>query len=601
MNIDKIRNIGLDKLVTQVYDFDGLTTDELMCKFAQKINIIIEHFNYLDKTVQNKIENINLKLEYLTDQGLDEQVSKTLRELIDNGTFGNLINQTLFKDINKKVDDVKTEVDVERKRIDAFTSLTEGSTTGDAELIDIRIANNGIKYTNAGSSVREQVKNLENGGINDNSINPIKTSFITNNSLFYKSRHIWQTSEQSSYGTSDIIVENLSLKKPLYIKIGNSDCVDKATCVAVVKAYSNDYQNGETECGSTTINSTQLGEYVTLPNNDWTIHKVIISLYSSFETIIEAGTITTVTDIVLKDDNNEVEYTLNNIKVNKTDIVDNEYTIVTVKADGTGDFTNPLTATNQYFDDTINGLKKVLIQIYPGEYDIYGAWEEENKTGWYITGLNVGWNINSNIKLVGVGDVDKIICKCLQPDNTEYATKGSCINMNWGGEIENITFIAKNSRYTCHADNSNYYKNLKYSIKNCVFKHLGNAIGLWQWHGAWMEGSSSGNEYLFEECEFYGVRGAYGTHTNTNFDIPSIHRFKNCKFFNDDESVGTVNFESLGSGVKNRSYLEGCYIQRSIGLVANGDVDIDMELMGHGNSRVTINNPKNAKTYFTDM
>ena len=49
MSIDKIKNIGLDKLVTQVYDFDSLTTDELMCKFAQKINIIIEHFNYLDK------------------------------------------------------------------------------------------------------------------------------------------------------------------------------------------------------------------------------------------------------------------------------------------------------------------------------------------------------------------------------------------------------------------------------------------------------------------------------------------------------------------------------------------------------------------------
>ena len=28
MDIEKIRNIGLDKLVTQVYDFDSLTTDE---------------------------------------------------------------------------------------------------------------------------------------------------------------------------------------------------------------------------------------------------------------------------------------------------------------------------------------------------------------------------------------------------------------------------------------------------------------------------------------------------------------------------------------------------------------------------------------------
>ena len=55
MSIDKIRNIGLDKLVTQVYDFDSLTTDELMCKFAQKINIIIEHLNYIDDRCYNRV------------------------------------------------------------------------------------------------------------------------------------------------------------------------------------------------------------------------------------------------------------------------------------------------------------------------------------------------------------------------------------------------------------------------------------------------------------------------------------------------------------------------------------------------------------------
>ena len=82
MSIDKIRNIGLDKLVTQVYDFDSLTTDELMCKFAQKINIIIEHFNYLDKECQNNNENIKLKLDYLLGQGLEEQVARRLLELI---------------------------------------------------------------------------------------------------------------------------------------------------------------------------------------------------------------------------------------------------------------------------------------------------------------------------------------------------------------------------------------------------------------------------------------------------------------------------------------------------------------------------------------
>jgi hypothetical protein len=110
MSIDKIRNIGLDKLVTQVYDFDSLTTDELLCKFAQKINIIIEHFKYLDDRCYNSDKAIELKLQYLLNEGLEEQVGKRLIELIDNGTLGNLINQTLLKDISDKVDSFKDEI-----------------------------------------------------------------------------------------------------------------------------------------------------------------------------------------------------------------------------------------------------------------------------------------------------------------------------------------------------------------------------------------------------------------------------------------------------------------------------------------------------------
>lgn len=107
MSIDKIRNIGLDKLVTQVYDFDSLTTDELMCKFAQKINIIIEHLKYIDDRCYNSDKAIELKLEYLLNEGLEEQVAKRLIVLVDNGTLGKLINETLLKNINDKVNNIE--------------------------------------------------------------------------------------------------------------------------------------------------------------------------------------------------------------------------------------------------------------------------------------------------------------------------------------------------------------------------------------------------------------------------------------------------------------------------------------------------------------
>lgn len=126
MDIEKIRNIGLDKLVTQVYDFDSLTTDELMCKFAQKINIIIEHFKYLDKECQNSIENMKLKLEYLLGQGLDEKVAERLVELINDGTIGDLINENLLNGINNTVNNIKVELNKKANKNEVFSMANMG-------------------------------------------------------------------------------------------------------------------------------------------------------------------------------------------------------------------------------------------------------------------------------------------------------------------------------------------------------------------------------------------------------------------------------------------------------------------------------------------
>ena len=54
------------------------------------------------------------------------------------------------------------DLEVERKRIDNFTSLEEGSTTGDAELIDARVGADGNVYSNVGSAIRTQINNIDN-------------------------------------------------------------------------------------------------------------------------------------------------------------------------------------------------------------------------------------------------------------------------------------------------------------------------------------------------------------------------------------------------------------------------------------------------------
>ena len=55
----------------------------------------------------------------------------------------------------------KSDLEVERSRINAFTTLSEGSTTADAELLDIRVKADGTTATSAGNAVREQVSELK--------------------------------------------------------------------------------------------------------------------------------------------------------------------------------------------------------------------------------------------------------------------------------------------------------------------------------------------------------------------------------------------------------------------------------------------------------
>ena len=62
--MDKIDNIGITRMLTQSYDFDGFTTQEVWSRIAQRMNIIIEHLNYLN----NKIDLQKEEIEALKDR-----------------------------------------------------------------------------------------------------------------------------------------------------------------------------------------------------------------------------------------------------------------------------------------------------------------------------------------------------------------------------------------------------------------------------------------------------------------------------------------------------------------------------------------------------
>lgn len=74
---------------------------------------------------------------------------------------GGEINRKLkqIDDLLQNQSELANEINLNSNRLNALAQLEQGSTTGDAELIDIRLGNDGIVYNNAGSAIRTQFEN----------------------------------------------------------------------------------------------------------------------------------------------------------------------------------------------------------------------------------------------------------------------------------------------------------------------------------------------------------------------------------------------------------------------------------------------------------
>lgn len=157
-NIEELRK-SLNEI--SVYDLDVYTSMELYYKIANKLNEVINELSRFEGVVSDEVIKQNKELLYLLDEGLNLEVVKKINNMINDGTMEVIINNNLFKSFNNSLEKFESDLEVERKRIDSLSKLNDGSTTGDAELIDGRISYNGIVYSNIGSAIRTSNENLQ--------------------------------------------------------------------------------------------------------------------------------------------------------------------------------------------------------------------------------------------------------------------------------------------------------------------------------------------------------------------------------------------------------------------------------------------------------
>ena len=80
-----------------------MTQTEIIMQIIEKINLIILNFNDLENKTLKNMKNLDKQVNYYLDSGMKLEVSKKINEMVEDGSFNNIINNEIVYDINEQV------------------------------------------------------------------------------------------------------------------------------------------------------------------------------------------------------------------------------------------------------------------------------------------------------------------------------------------------------------------------------------------------------------------------------------------------------------------------------------------------------------------
>lgn len=455
-----------------------------------------------------------------------------------------------------------TKIAALQTRMSSFTSLKDGSTTGDAELIDVRIGADGTKYSCAGDAVRKQFSKLNNDLVKQLDLQEL-----------YKQKTV--TSVQGYYDADLKGIGTLVTNLPLIITNIEIQTVIKGTGSAKLELL--DENNLVIASATSTFtnklvfkfNDLYVGNYDKL----WIRVSSETLLFARAECDINANIINTSEDYVTYFANDNWQYAKQG-----------NFSLLFILNGKIGD-NSVIVGANEKFNRIIDAVKYCNtrpnyvwnIYIKEGTYDIYN---ELGGSNWYsniiaTNGNMQGIQLANNVNLIGIG---KVTLQFNPSD--DLAAENNVPNISVlelsdiNNKLENIKIECRNCRYGIHDETDGGKPNSTRYFKSVEITHNGVVSGTWNAGVSYGCGSSDNSKFEYVDCKF---NSGWLAHQNDKQTIPSNFIATNCVF---NGGSYALSLNTTGTCKANITF-NNCEINYMVRILEDSDI---WSIYGSGNN-----------------
>ena len=108
--VEKLQNLAVSLQWVTVEDMKRYTLPQLVTMIANKMNELINEVSRFEDMVFENVKNQNEKIQYLLGEGLHLEVCEVFSGWMNDGTFDTLINHSVLKSVNERIDETNTQL-----------------------------------------------------------------------------------------------------------------------------------------------------------------------------------------------------------------------------------------------------------------------------------------------------------------------------------------------------------------------------------------------------------------------------------------------------------------------------------------------------------